>query len=77
VERADQEEIKQSQNKKTKPHFEIDINIDGVQLFNNSEQAELIPILAVVHSVKKSAHGKERKHIFKSSVPILIGYYHG
>ena len=55
------------------PEFLIDINIDGVQLFKNSEQAELIPILAIIHSVRKA--GKET--IFKSSTPILLGYYHG
>ena len=64
-------------NLKNIPHFEMDVNIDGVELFNNSEQAELIPILAVVHSIKKSAHCKEKKQILKSSIPVLLGYYHG
>jgi hypothetical protein len=55
------------------PEFLIDINIDGVQLFKNSEQAELIPITAIIHSIRK--WGKET--ILKSSTPILLGYYHG
>lgn len=59
------------------PHFEMDANIDGVVIFNNSEQAELIPILVVIHSIKKSAQSKDKKHILKSSTPILLGYYHG
>lgn len=58
-------------------HFEMDANIDSVEILNNSELAELIPILALFHSVKKSVYSKEKKHILKSSTPILLGYYHG
>ncbi len=30
-------------------------NVDRVNIFNNSEQAEVIPILVYVHSISKSA----------------------
>lgn len=36
------------------PHYSINVNIDGVCVFKNSEQSEIIPILATVHSVAKS-----------------------
>lgn len=55
------------------PEFVIEINIDGVQLFKNSEQAELFPKLAIIQSIRKV--GKET--ILKSSTPILLGYHHG
>ena len=47
------------------PHFEMDANIDSVEIFNNSELAELIPILALFHFVKKLVYSKEKKHILK------------
>ncbi|KZS03094.1 Uncharacterized protein APZ42_034264 [Daphnia magna] len=34
----------------TIPHFEADLSCDGVLFFDNSEQAECIPICVVVHS---------------------------
>ncbi|KAK4009705.1 hypothetical protein OUZ56_018851 [Daphnia magna] len=33
------------------PHFTIDLNADGVQLFQSSEKNKCIPIMMVVHSV--------------------------
>ncbi|XP_045027910.1 uncharacterized protein LOC123471079 isoform X1 [Daphnia magna] len=35
------------------PHFTIDLNADGVQLFQSSEKNKCIPIMMVVHSVKE------------------------
>ena len=33
------------------PHLKIDINIDGAQVFNNSDQS-IIPILGKIHSIE-------------------------
>ena len=36
-------------------HYKMCCNVDRVNIFNNSEQAEVIPILVYVHSISKSA----------------------
>ena len=32
-------------------HFRIDMNADGVKLFNNTSKGEFIPLLATIHSI--------------------------
>lgn len=59
------------------PHFQIDVNIDGVQLYNNTETGEFIPILFVVHSVSKSFDQPETERVLSRSNPAIVGFYHG
>lgn len=59
------------------PHFTIDLNADGVQLFQNSEKNECIPIMMVVHSVKESAFSDAPPIILKTQFPVIIGIAHG
>ena len=58
-------------------HFLIDINIDGVQLFHNSEQAGIIPILAVIYSGNHSADSTEDPVVIQLRHPFVIGFYIG
>lgn len=59
------------------PHFEADITADGVQLFNNSEKAECIPICIVVHSVSESSDRSSHKPIvLQMRSPIIVGVGH-
>ena len=58
------------------PHFEIDLSMDGVQLFNNSEKSECIPICFLVHSLSKCYGSSSLVHL-KTRHPIIIGVFHG
>ena len=60
-------------------HYKICCNEDGVNIFNNSEQAEAIPILVYVHSISKSAAPEDvaNEIILKTRLPFVVGYYHG
>lgn len=53
------------------PRYFIVINIDGVIAFTNSEQAEKIPILGLVYSVKlkRSAFSKEPEIFLETRYP--------
>lgn len=53
------------------PHFKIDVNIDGIQLFENTIGGSAVPILARIHSVGKF------KIPVRKSLPLLVGMYHG
>jgi hypothetical protein len=60
------------------PHFELDINIDGIQIFKNSEQSSsVIPILGRIHSVSPNFQCACDKVIFDDSLPFVIGFYNG
>jgi hypothetical protein len=59
------------------PHYFIVINIDGVIAFTNSEQAEIIPILGLVYSVKRSAFSEEPEIVLETRYPFVIGFFHG
>ena len=56
-------------------HFEIDLNIDGAQVFNNSEQPGIIPILAVIYSVNRSANSSEESVVIQLRHPFIIGFF--
>lgn len=58
-------------------NFIIDINIDGVQVFNNSEQAEVIPILAVIYAIKQSADSTKPPVVIQLRHPFVIGFFLG
>nr|CAH0112585.1 unnamed protein product [Daphnia galeata] len=59
------------------PHFEMDFTADGVQIFNNSDKAECIPICVVVHSVSESSNRSLCEPIvLKIRSPIIIGVAH-
>lgn len=58
-------------------HFEIDLNIDGVQLFDNSEQSGIIPILAVIYSVNRSANSSEESVVIQLRHPFIISFFVG
>lgn len=59
------------------PHFEIDISVDGVQIFDNSEQSECLPICMVVHSVCESSDASViAPVVLKTRHPIVIGVAH-
>lgn len=58
------------------PHYSINVNIDGVCVFNNSEQAEIIPILAAVHSVSKS-YEHDEEFLLPTCYPFIVGVFHG
>jgi hypothetical protein len=46
--------------------------------FNNSEQAEIIPILGLVYSVKRSALSEEDEAIvLETPYPFAIDFFHG
>lgn len=51
--------------------------MDGVAMFNNTEQGKLIPILMIVHSLKKSHDSLEPSIVLEPSRPVIIGYFHG
>lgn len=53
------------------PHFKIDVNIDQIQLFENTTAGSAIPILGRIHSIGKF------KIPIRRSLPFLIGMYHG
>jgi len=57
------------------PHFVIDMSSDGVQIFNNSENAECIPIMASVHSIAELPTAPPT--LLKPRYPIIIGIAHG
>lgn len=65
------------ENDKSLPHFVIDMNLDGVQLFNNTETMEFIPILLLVHSIYKSFGSDEPQKEIEPSYPAIIGFFHG
>lgn len=62
--------VREKNNKGT-PHFKIDVNIDQVQLFENTTSGSAIPILARIHSI-----GKHKVPV-KMARPLLVGMYHG
>lgn len=53
------------------------MNIDGVQLFNNTEKVEFIPLLFVVHSVYKHFGSPDPPRRIDPSYPAIIGFFHG
>lgn len=57
------------------PHFLIDLSSDGVQVFDNSEQSECIPIMVSVHGISTSP--SDEPFILKKRYPIVIGIAHG
>ena len=57
------------------PHFVIDVSSDGVQIFNNSENAECIPIMASVHSIAESPTASPT--LLTTRYPIIVGIAHG
>lgn len=59
------------------PHYQIDLNIDGVQLFNNTETMEFIPILVVIHSIQEDFESEIPPRLLDPSYPIIVGYFHG
>lgn len=52
-------------------HFDLDVNIDGVKLFENSMMASADPILARVHAINGV-----RIPIMRAK-PFVVGVYHG
>lgn len=61
----------------TLPHFVVDLSVDSVQLFNNSEQSECIPICMVVHSVSESPDPLVTKPlVLTTRSQIIIGVAH-
>jgi len=55
----------------------VDFTADGVQIFNNSDKAECIPICVVVHSVSESSNRSLCEPIvLKIRSPIIIGVAH-
>lgn len=55
----------------------MDFTADGVQIFNNSDKAECIPICVVVHSVSESSNRSLCEPIvLKIRSPIIIGVAH-
>lgn len=59
------------------PHFNIDVNIDGVKLFEDPLADSVTPILGRIHSVQPSADSSEGKRILWDSSPFIIGFYVG
>lgn len=63
---------------KALPHFEIDINIDGIEIAKNSESnGSATPILARIYSVKRSAGAEDPPFILHGRRPFIIGFYVG
>jgi hypothetical protein len=55
----------------------MDFTAEGVQIFNNSDKAECIPICVVVHSVSESSNRSLCEPIvLKIRSPIIIGVAH-
>lgn len=60
------------------PHFEIEINIDGIEIAKNSENnGSATPILARIYSVKKSYCGSDPPYILHGRRPFIVGFYVG
>lgn len=60
------------------PHFEIEINIDGIEIAKNSENnGSATPILARIFSVKRSFDGEEPPFILHGRRPFIVGFYVG
>lgn len=59
------------------PHLQFDINIDGVQIFDNSEAPGIIPILGTLQSVRPRAISEEGMVRFRRPKPFIIGFYRG
>lgn len=57
-------------------NFVVDLSVDGVQLFNNSEQSECIPICMVVRSVSESHDPVSKPFLLTTRSPIIIGVAH-
>lgn len=57
------------------PHFVVDLSSDGVQIFENSENAECIPIMASVHAICESPDAEPT--ILTTRYPIIVGIAHG
>lgn len=55
----------------TPVHFDVDVNIDGVKIFENSTMGSADPILARIHSINGI-----RVPIMRAK-PFVIGVYHG
>lgn len=54
-----------------KPHITYDLNVDGVQIFKNSSQAQAIPILGRIVKIGNIKIPPSR------SPPFIIGVFHG
>lgn len=59
------------------PHFTVDMNIDGVKLFNDPLANSITPILGRIHSVQPSAHSSQGRKILWDSSPFIIGFHVG
>lgn len=59
------------------PHFTIDINIDGVKLFENTDTMEFLPILLTVHSIRKSFDDPAQAKRLTGGNPAIVGFFHG
>lgn len=59
------------------PHFEVDINIDGVKIFNSANAAKIVPILGRVHSISPNANSSSGLVVLENSSPFIIGFYIG
>ncbi len=57
------------------PHFLVDLSSDGVQVFQNSQQSEFIPIMVTVHGICESPNTEPT--ILKKRYPIIVGIAHG
>jgi hypothetical protein len=60
-------------------HYKIAGNIDGVFVFKNTLQGEVIPILCYIHSINKSASKEDEKYeiILETRLPCIVGFFHG
>lgn len=57
------------------PHFVIDLSSDGVQVFDNSEKSECVPIMAAIHGIGESPQAEVT--VLKTRYPIIVGIAHG
>ncbi len=61
------------QNKRTRkiiPHYNIDGNIDGVNVFDNSENSEFIPVLCLAVSIAHSSSAEDEQNMDGKDLPI-------
>lgn len=57
------------------PHFLIDLSSDGVQVFQNSQQSECIPIMVTVHGICVSPDSEPT--VLRKRYPMIVGIAHG
>lgn len=61
----------------TIPHFEVDLHVDGLEIFQNSEKPGMIAILGRVHSIAPSFASTVQPTVLDFSNPFIIGFEHG